>query len=371
MGCGFAGVLRRVIVRFAHTSMVSSLALKYPGQNVRIIEAPLPDTAYAAKDPNDQLRVAIAQLIPVWLNREATLAKVADTIQLAADQDCKLVVFGEALVPGYPFWLELTGGARFDNDEQKAMHARYLREGVDLQRGDLAAISALANRLSVAVYLGVMERAGDRGGHSLYCTLVYIDGNGEIRSTHRKLQPTYEERLAWASGDGNGLVTHPLGPFTLGGLNCWENWMPMARAALYGQGSNLHVSVWPGGTQNTADITRFIARESRSYVIASCGLLPKANLPKDLPMREAIIANAGDFLANGGSTLVGPDGRVLVEPVAEEEVLITATLDHAVVRAERQNFDPAGHYSRPDVLQLSIDQRRQSTIRVIPDGANE
>lgn len=141
--------------------------------------------------------------------------------------------------------------------------------------------------------------------------------------------------------------------------------MPMARAALYGQGSNLHVSVWPGGMHNT-DITRFIARESRSYVIASCGLLPKAQIPDNLPMREEIAANAGEFLANGGSTLVAPDGTVLVEPVAEEEVLITATLDHAVVRGERQNFDPAGHYSRPDVLQLSVDQRRQSTVNLIP-----
>ena len=329
---------------------------------MRVLQAPLEQNSTEESHASDALRIAIAQISPVWLNREATLEKVMQTVALAAKEGCELVVFGEALVPGYPFWLDLTHGARFNDSAQKAMHALYLREGVDLSRGDLDDLCAQARKLNIAVYLGAMERAPDRGGHSLYCTLVYIDQQGVIQSSHRKLQPTYEERLAWAPGDGNGLVTHPLGTFTLGGLNCWENWMPMARSALYGQGCDLHVSVWPGGMHNTPDISRFIALESRSYVIASCGLLRAADVAPELPLSEEILEHAGDFIANGGSTLVAPTGEVLVEPVAEEEVLITAVLDHALVRGERQNFDPAGHYSRPDVLKLSVDLRRQSTL---------
>lgn len=336
---------------------------------MQIIEAPSPSGSSGANTPEsaDRLKVGLAQMAPVWLNRAASLAKVATAIELAASEGCQLVTFGEALVPGYPFWVDPTQGAHFNNSAQKDMFALYLDQGVDLDRGDLDGIAALAGKLGIAVYLGIMERAADRGGHSLYCALVYISEQGVIASSHRKLQPTYEERLVWAQGDGHGLVTHPLAAFTLGGLNCWENWMPMARSAMYGLGTDLHVSVWPGGMHNTPDISRFIALESRSYVIACSGVMQAADIPADVPLRDDIIANSGEWLANGGSTIVGPDGIALIEPVAEQEALLTAVIDHAQVRRERHNFDPSGHYSRPDVLQLQVDRRRQRTIKTIDE----
>lgn len=309
------------------------------------------------------LHVALAQIAPIWLDKKATLNKIEATLLEAAKEKSELVVFGEALLPGYPFWLSLTEGASWNLKVNKELHAHYARNAVQIESGELDTVCQLAKTYQLAVYLGMIERAKDRGGHSLYCSLVYIDATGQIGSVHRKLQPTYEERLTWASGDGHGLRIHKLKQFTLGGLNCWENWMPLPRAALYGQGENLHVAVWPGSDHNTRDITRFIARESRSYVVSVSSLMGKENFPDTTPHLEKILAKAPKILANGGSCIAGPDGEWIVEPVVQQEGLIYQTLDFDRVYEERQNFDPVGHYSRPDVTRLTVNRERQSTIK--------
>lgn len=313
--------------------------------------------------PEDTLRVGLAQISPVWLDRAATLDKVATWIERAADEGCQLVVFGEALVPGYPFWLERTDGARFESPRQKAFHAHYLDQAVQPERGDLDGLRELCGRRGIEVVLGTIERAEDRGGHSVYCTLVQLGADGSLRNRHRKLVPTYEERLSWSPGDGSGLRVHGVGPFTVGALNCWENWMPLARVALSGQGEDLHVSIWPGGEHNTRDLTPVQAKEGRSYVLAVSGLMGVDDIPADVPFRDELIAGCqGDWLANGGSCIANPDGTWLIEPVLEREELLVADLDHAFVRRERTCFDPVGHYSRPDVLRLQVDRRRQKVV---------
>lgn len=308
------------------------------------------------------LKVALAQIAPVWLDKSATLKKIETTIVAAAKENAELVVFGEALLPGYPFWLALTNGAGWDLKVNKELHAHYVRNAIQIEAGELEGICKLAKNHHIAVYLGIIERPQDRGGHSIYCSLVYIDQNGKIQSVHRKLQPTYDERLTWAPGDGKGLQVHALKQFTVGGLNCWENWMPLPRTALYGQGENLHIAVWPGSDHNTKDITRFIARESRSFVISVSSLMKKEDFPTDTPHLNAILKNAPDVLANGGSCIAGPDGEWLLEPVLDKEGLLYHTLDFNRVYEERQNFDPVGHYSRPDVTKLTINRERQSTL---------
>ena len=156
----------------------------------------------------DLLTVALAQIAPVWLNKLKTLDKICAAISEAAAQASQLVVFGEALLPGYPFWIERTNGAQFNNVSQKELFAHYVDQSVCPEQGDLDDVCNLAKQHSIAVYLGTIERAANRGGHSLYCSMIYIDRAGLIQSVHRKLMPTYEERLAWSPGDGHGLVTH-------------------------------------------------------------------------------------------------------------------------------------------------------------------
>jgi len=308
------------------------------------------------------LKVALAQIAPVWLNRAATLEKVLTHVDQAAASGAGLVVFGEALLPGYPFWPELTDGARFESTEQKEWFAHYARHAVDLAEGHLDPLRQRAADLGIAVYLGLIERCAERGGFSLYATLVYITPQGLIASAHRKLVPTYEERLVWSPGDGHGLRVHDLGEFRVGGLNCWENWMPLPRAALYGQGENLHVAVWPGSRRNTEDITRFIARESRSFVVSVSGLLHRDGIPDDVPGADRIRAEADGWMADGGSCVAAPDGSWLLEPQVEQEGLWCVDLSIDAVARERQNFDPAGHYSRPDVTRLKVNRKRQKTV---------
>ncbi len=311
-------------------------------------------------DESQLLTLGLAQIAPCWLNRARTLEKVTSWVENAADAGCALVAFGEALVPGYPFWVELTDGARFNSPLQKEIFAEYAQQAVQPEAGHLDGVCAAAARRKIAVYLGCIERAVSRGGHSLYCSLIFIDPNGRIASVHRKMMPTYEERLVWSTGDGHGLRTHALGPFHVGGLNCWENWMPLSRAALYAQGEDLHIAVWPGSERNTRDITRFIALESRSYVASVSGLMRPSDIGDSAAWRREMAAQAPGLLANGGSCLAGPDGEWVIAPAGSEETLLTATLDFRRVLQERQNFDPAGHYARPDVTRLEIDRRRQS-----------
>lgn len=283
-------------------------------------------------------------------------------IDEAARKGCDLVVFGEALVPGYPFWVERTQGAEFNSDLQKDFYAHYVTQSVSIDAGDLDEVSALASDRGISVYLGVMERAGDRGGHTLYCSMVFIDREGRIASVHRKLMPTYEERLVWGIGDGHGLRTHKLGAFTAGGLNCWENWLPLPRASLYAQGEDLHVAIWPGSKRITQDITRFIAREGRSFVVSVSGLMRRSDVGDELPHADILMKTADDMMADGGSCVAAPSGQWLLEPQCGEEDLYVVELDHTEVLKERHNMDVAGHYSRPDVTRLIVNRTRQSTV---------
>ncbi len=302
------------------------------------------------------MRIAAAQTAPRWGDKSGTTKVVLEWINKAASADVEILAFGETFLSGYPFWVCRTDGARFDAPDQKEAYAYYLDAALELDAPELSEIIEAVRDTGVFTYLGVTERS--RSGGTVYATLLAIDPTRGIASAHRKLMPTYEERMVWGLGDGHGLQVHTVGPVRVGGLNCWENWVPVARHALYGQGMDLHVAVWPGSVGLTRDITRFIALEGRCYVLSAGALLDRGAVPAAFPLRDAAFAGAGDYIFDGGSAIVSPDGRWLVEPVSMEERLVMAEIDAAAVRGERLNFDPAGHYFRGDVFHLSVDRRR-------------
>ena len=314
------------------------------------------------------MKIALAQIAPVWLDKKKTTAKILHYVSEAADKESDLVIFGEGVLPGYPFWVAFTDGAAFNSKLQKEIYAHYVKQSVDIPAGDIDELCAMAKARQIAIYLGTIERAMDRGGHSVYCSLIYISKEGKLESVHRKLTPTYEERLVWAPGDGHGLQVHDLAGFRVGGLNCWENWMPLSRTALYAQGENFHVAVWPGCLRNTTDITEFIAKESRSYVASVSGLMTPDCIPDNIPHAALIRQAIPPGIANGGSCLMDPTGTYLIEPVIDKEGIFVAELNLDLVYEERQNFDVSGHYARPDVTKLYVDRSRQNLMSDIGDN---
>ncbi len=313
------------------------------------------------------MRIAAAQAHPVWLDKAATAKKVVTLLEEAAAESVDLLAFPETFLSGYPFWVDRTDGARFNDERQKAAYGYYLDAAVEIEGPELRDIAEAVRDLGVFTYLGITERGSGTARGTVFCTLVAIHPRDGIVSHHRKLVPTYEERLVWGHGDGHGLRVHDVSEAKIGGLNCWENWMPQARHALYSGGEDLHVSVWPGAVRLTRDITRFIALEGRVYSLAACGLLSLEDVPADFPLREVLEEQENGIYYNGGSAIAAPDGTWVVEPVENHEGLVIADIDLQFVRRERQNFDASGHYSRPDVFDVRIDRRRRSSATFVDE----
>lgn len=305
------------------------------------------------------LRVALAQTSPVWFEPGATAQLAASLIADAAAGGARVIVFPETFLGGYPLWLCRTGGAAFEDPLQKAAFSWYLESAVLADGPEVAAIAEACARHDVFAFVGAAER-GDRVGRgTTYCSIFAIDPQAGLVGTHRKLVPTHDERLVWGRGDGAGLRTYEIDGVRFGALCCWENWMPQARHALYADGEDVHLGLWPGSSAQTADITRFVAMEGRVWSLAAGGVLAFEELPADFPLRDALLAWPEPSPFDGGTAAARPGGDWEVEPIAGGSALAMVDVDLAAVRGERLSFDPAGHYARPDVFQVSVDRRRQ------------
>lgn len=307
------------------------------------------------------MKIAAAQTSPAWGDPDATTDVAFDWIGRAADESVDLVAFGETFLSGYPFWLSRTNSTAWDDAGQKAAYAHYLAGAIGLEGPEIGKIASRVAETGVFTYIGITERGESEG--TVFATYVGIDPDRGVVSAHRKLTPTYDERMVWGPGDGHGLRVHEVGEFKVSGLNCWENWVPAIRHVLYAQGTQLHVAGWPGSRGLTDDISRFIAREGRCYVLSAAHMLSTESIPEDFPLREAALRDEDGYFYPGGSAIASPDGSWVVEPVYGEESLVTAEIDLAVVRGERENFDPAGHYFRADVIDVSVDRSRRQAVR--------
>lgn len=307
------------------------------------------------------MRVAAIQASPIFLDKRATLEKVLRLIETGARRGISLLVFPETFLPGYPVWLARTNGAAFDDARQKRAYQHYLENAIEQHSPEIKQLSDAARDFKVFVCLGMAERGEGNGSGTIYCSLAMFHPEQGLVEIHRKLVPTYEERLVWGTGDGFGLRVQKYQNARIGGLNCWENWMPMARQALYAQGEEIHVAVWPGSSKLTTDISRFIALEGRVFVISASGLLTAQDIPADFPLGEELL-ETGTVFCSGGSRIVSPSGTVLATVPDGEEGFAMAEIDLGLVRQERQNFDPAGHYSRPDVLSLRVNRKRLEAV---------
>jgi nitrilase len=301
-----------------------------------------------------QVRVAISQSIPVYLDIQASLAKALDLIQQAAKRDAQLVAFGETWLPGYPAWLDVCLGAElWENASAKDVFARLRANSLVVPGEEVNALREAARDLKIAIVIGVNERVDSGPGKgALYNSLLTISEDGQLRNHHRKLVPTYTERLVWGNGDGRGLEAVPTSAGRVGGLICWEHWMPLARMAMHNSGEHIHVAVWPTVHELHQLASRHYAFEGRCFVLAVGLMMPAKDLPRELRDGAALQTSDGHWIERGGSAIIGPDSRYVLDPVFDREELLVSDLDLTQIDRELMTFDVSGHYARPDLFRF-------------------
>jgi nitrilase len=303
----------------------------------------------------DVVRVACVQAEPVIFDRAATIEKLASLTKEAAAAGAQLVVFPETFVPAYPSSRWAKAFAGWADPRAKETFALLRRESLEVPGPAERRLGAIAREHEVWLVTGVNEVDPERPG-TIYNALLYHAPDGTLAQHHRKLVPTNHERLVWGQGDGGGLRAFDAGIGRIGGLICWENYMPLARFSLYESGVEIYIASTADDGDEWQSTLVHIARESRAFVVAPSHFQRAASYPDEFPLSELL--EGVDVLGRGGSAILAPDGSYLAGPLYDEEGVLFAELDPARLFAERQRFDPAGHYHRPDIFRLEVTATR-------------
>jgi nitrilase len=307
-------------------------------------------------------KIAVVQAAPVVLNREATVSKACELIAEAGRSGARLVVFPEAFIPTYPDWVWRIppGQHRVLAD----MYAELLEQSVEIPSPVTENLSQAARQAGVYVAMGLNERNAQASNASLYNTLLYIGPEGDLLGKHRKLVPTAPERMVWAQGDGSTLEVYDTSLGKLGGLICWENYMPLARYTLYAWGVQIYLApTWDNGEPWLSTL-RHIAKEGRAYVIGCSIAMQKQDIPDRFEFKAKYYSEVGEWINKGDSAIVSPDGKFVAGPLHAEEGILYAELDPRQMRGSKWNLDVAGHYARPDVFRLTVSKEDRPMIDV-------
>jgi nitrilase len=308
------------------------------------------------------MQIAIVQRPPQLLNRSGTLAEAVTAVKEAAAHGARLVIFPEAHIPGYPAWIwRLRPGGDMALAEQ--LHAQLLENAVSLDGDDLAPLYEAAQEHDVTIVCGIEERDAEFSRGTLYNTAVVIGPDGKLLNRHRKLMPTNPERMVWGFGDGSGLkvVDTPCG--RVGTLICWENYMPLARAAIYAQGVDIYVAPTYDAGDKWISTLQHIAREGGCWVVGSGVALHGRDIPDTLPGKAELYPNTDEWINPGDSVVIAPGGNISAGPLRREAGILYADIDLEQVGIARRSLDVVGHYSRPDIFQLQVNTEPLKPVR--------
>lgn len=306
-------------------------------------------------------KIAIVQKPSVFLDKQATIELAVATVAEASAEGAELVVFSEAFIPGYPTWIwRLRPGTDWNLSEQ--LHQRLLQNAVNLDSDDLEPLYNAAKKHAVTIVCGIEERDNAFSRATLYNSVLIIGADGRLQNRHRKLMPTNPERMVWGFGDASGLkvVDTPVG--RVGSLPCWENYMPLARYALYAQGIEVYIAPTYDSGDGWIGSLQHIAREGCCWVLGCGNLMRGSDIPADFPERETLYPDPNEWVNPGDSIVIAPGGEIVAGPMREAAGILYCEIDREKVGIARRAFDVAGHYSRPDIFNLQVNTRPQTSV---------